>query len=157
MGTKSPLNSRFCGKTTPTCSQGSINESELESQLKAELVKLEISPNFRNWALGVLKRQNATESADRENVMRSQRKEYDSILAKIDNLIDMRAGNEINEEEYRRKKAVLTAEKSRVYALLEGTDKRVDNWLEVAERGFNYQRISTYERKYLPHLVRTTS
>ena len=33
---------------------------------------------------------------------------------------------------------ILLAEKSRVKGLLENTDKRIDSWLEVAERGFNF-------------------
>jgi DNA invertase Pin-like site-specific DNA recombinase len=128
-----------CAKrTNPNCTQGCINQDELERQLEKELAKLEISPKFKGWALDVLKRQNANESADREMIMKIQRKDYDAVVEKIDNLIDMRAGNEIDEDEYRRKKAVLLAEKARVYALLGDTDKRIENWIEVAERGFNF-------------------
>ena len=125
-------------KTSPNCSQGCINEDELERQLTAELSLLEISPKFTDWALQVLKRQNANESTDRGTIIKTQRKDYDAVVEKIDNLIDMRAGKEIDEDEYRRKKVTLLAEKSRVYGLLETTDKRIENWLEVAERGFNF-------------------
>ncbi len=125
-------------RTSPNCTQGCINEDELERQLVKELTQLEISPNFRGWALDVLKRQNANESADREVILKAQRKEYDAVVEKIDNLIDMRAGKEIDEDEYRRKKEILLKEKDRVYALLGDTDKRIENWLEVAERGFNF-------------------
>ena len=125
-------------KTSPNCSQGAINEVEIESQLVAELTKLEISPKFKDWALQVLKRQNTNESADREAILKTQRKDYDAVVEKIDNLIEMRAGKEIDEDEFRRKKTILLAEKSRVKGLLENTDKRIDTWLETAERGFNF-------------------
>ncbi len=128
-----------CAKrTNPNCTQGSINQDELEKQLTKELAQLEITPRFTNWALQILKRQNADESADREVIMKAQRKDYDAVVEKIDNLIDMRAGKEIDEDEYRRKKAILLAEKTRVYGLLGNTDKRIENWIEVAERGFNF-------------------
>ena len=128
-----------CAKrTNPDCTQGCINQDDLERQLEKELAQLEISPKFKGWALDVLKRQNANESADREVIMKVQRKDYDAVVEKIDNLIDMRAGKEIDEDEYRRKKTVLLAEKTRVYALLGDTDKRIENWMEVAERGFNF-------------------
>lgn len=35
-------------------------------------------------------------------------------------------------------KQTLLAEKERLAALLKDTDKRVENWLEIAERGFNF-------------------
>ena len=125
-------------RTTPTCSQGCINERDLELQLIQELGKLEISPKFKDWALGVLKRQNTNESADREVIIKAQRKDYDAVVEKIDNLIDMRADKEIDKDEYRRKKAVLLAEKSRLHGLLVTVDKRIENWLEVAEQGFDF-------------------
>ena len=125
-------------RTHPNCTQGSINQDDLECQLKKELAQLEITPQFKDWALGVLKRQNAHESADREVIMKGQRKDYDAIVEKIDNLLDMRTGKEIDEDEYRRKKTTLLAEKARVYSLLGETDKRIENWIEVAERGFSF-------------------
>ncbi len=130
-------------KTTPSCSQGCINEKDLELQLIQELGKLEISPKFKDWALGVLKRQNTNESADREVIIKAQRKDYDAAVEKIDALIDMRAGKEIDEDEYRRKKVVLLAEKSRLHGLLGTVDKRIENWLEVAERGFNFAETAS--------------
>lgn len=125
-------------KTNPNCSQGCINEKDLEHQLKKELAELEITQGFTDWALRVLKRQNINESADREVIIKAQRKDYDAVVEKIDNLIDMRAGKEIDEEEYRRKKATLLAEKSRLFGLLGNTDKRIEKWLEVAGRGFDF-------------------
>ncbi|MFA6349125.1 MAG: hypothetical protein WCX06_03000, partial [Candidatus Paceibacterota bacterium] len=85
-----------------------------------------------------LKDQNAKEITDREVVYSSQRKEYEACVRKIDNLIDMRANSEIDEQEFRSRKETLLAEKERTQALLQDTDKRVENWLEVAERGFNF-------------------
>lgn len=125
-------------KTTPGCSQGALNEEELERQLIMELTQLEISPKFRDWALQVLKRQNANESADREAIIKVQRKDYDAAVEKIDNLVDMRAGKEIDVDEFRRKKVILLAEKSRLHGLLGNVDKRIEHWLETVERGFNF-------------------
>ena len=59
-------------------------------------------------------------------------------MRKIDNLIDMRANGEIDEDEFRSRKEALLAEKSKFQELLKDTDKRVENWLDVAERGFNF-------------------
>ncbi|MHB8660771.1 MAG: hypothetical protein ACYC75_02435 [Minisyncoccota bacterium] len=111
---------------------------ELEKQIAKELGKLKIPAGFTQWAVARLKDQNAKEITDREVVYSSQRKEYEASVRKIDNLIDMRANGEIDEQEFRSRKTTLLAEKERIQALLQDTDKRVENWLEVAERGFSF-------------------
>ena len=125
-------------RKNPNCSQHSIEEVELEKQIAKELAALKIPTGFTQWAVARLKDQNAKEITDRGIVYSSQRKEYEACVRKIDNLIDMRANAEIDEQEFRSRKETLLAEKERTQALLQDTDKRVENWLEVAERGFNF-------------------
>ena len=125
-------------KKNPNCSQKSIEEKELEKQINAELAKLNIPDDFTRWAVSRLKEQNGQEVSDRELMMGNQRREYDTCVRKIDNLIDMRANLEIDEHEFRSRKETLLAEKARLKSLLGDTDKRIDTWLEIAERGFNF-------------------
>ena len=120
----------------------SIEEKELEKQIAIELGKIEIPADFKEWALSRLKEQNSKEIEDREKIYGSQRRGYDASVRKIDNLIDMRANGEIDEDEFRSRKEALLAEKSKFQELLKDTDKRVENWLEVAERGFNFAEKS---------------
>ena len=125
-------------KKNPDCSQRSIEEKELEKQIAVELAALQIPADFKDWAMARLKAMNAQEITDREKMSGNQRREYDACLRRIDNLIDMRANGEIDEEQFRDKKAELLVEKDRLWAFLKDTDKRVENWLEIAERGFNF-------------------
>jgi DNA invertase Pin-like site-specific DNA recombinase/predicted metal-binding protein len=122
----------------PNCSQKSIEEKELEKQIAKELAKIEIPADFKNWALARLKTQNSQEIDDREKIYGSQRRGYEAVVRKIDNLIDMRADQEITEDEFKHRKEVLLAEKAKFKELLKDTDTRIDKWLEIAERGFNY-------------------
>lgn len=125
-------------KKNPNCSQKSIEEKELEKQIAKELAKLNIPADFTTWAVSRLKEQNSQEVSDREQITSNQRRDYDACVRKIDNLIDMRANLEIDEHEFRSRKEILLAEKTRLKALLGDTDKRIDTWLEIAERGFNF-------------------
>ncbi len=120
------------------CSQKCIEEKELEKQIAEELSKIEIPTDFKEWALARLREQNSKEIEDREKIYGSQRRSYDASVRKIDNLIDMRANGEIDEDEFRSRKDNLLSEKSKFQELLKDTDKRIENWLEVAERGFNF-------------------
>ncbi len=122
----------------PNCSQKCIEEKELEKQIAIELGKIEIPADFTQWALTRLKEQNTKEIDDREKIYGSQRRGYDASVRKIDNLIDMRANQEITEDEFKDRKEVALAEKAKYQELLKDTDKRVENWLEVAEHGFNF-------------------
>lgn len=128
-----------CAKRkNPNCPQRGINETGLERQIQRELRRFEIPVGLKDWALEVLKRQNGKESAQRRIILLDQRKEYDSVIAKIDTLIDMRANKELSEEEYRQKKATTLEEKERLFARLETMDRDIVNWLDVAERGFDF-------------------
>ncbi len=122
----------------PNCSQKSIEEKELQKQIVEELTKLEIPADFTQWAVSRLKDANTKEITDREQMFGNQRREYDACIRKIDNLIDMRAGLEIDEHEFRSRKEILLAEKARLWEFIKDSDKRVENWLEIAERGFNF-------------------
>jgi predicted metal-binding protein len=122
----------------PNCAQLSIEERELEKQIARELAKIEIPTDFKDWAVTRLKEMNSKEIEDRESIYGAQRREYEACVRKIDNLIDMRANGEITEDEFLTRKKTLLAEKARFHELLNDIDKRVENWLEIAERGFNY-------------------
>jgi hypothetical protein len=102
------------------------------------LEKVEIPEDFKKWALNALKEANSQEITDREQIYSSQRKEYEACVRKIDNLIDMRANEEIDASEFMVRKEHLLKEKERYTELLKDTDQRVTNWLEIAERGFNF-------------------
>ena len=45
---------------------------------------------------------------------------------------------ELDEEEFRSRKEQLIEERRRLEKYLNDTGKRVENWLEIAERGFNF-------------------
>ena len=120
----------------PNCSQRSIEEKELEKQIASELATIEIPADFKDWAMARLRTLNEKEVDDRDKIYGTQRREYEASVRRIDNLIDMRANTEITEEEFKNRKEHLLKEKERFQLLLQDTDKRVENWLEVAERGF---------------------
>ena len=125
-------------KMNINCTQPAIEESELEKQIAAELAQLQIPADFKDWAVARLRQMNAQEVSDREHIYGNQRREYEASVRRIDNLIDMRANSEITESEFKTKKTTLLSEKERFQELLKDTDKRVENWLEIAERGFNF-------------------
>ena len=50
----------------------------------------------------------------------------------------MRASGELTKDEFERKKRSLSEEKERMNNLLKDTDNRVDDWLEKADKFFDF-------------------
>jgi len=87
-----------------------------------------------------LKNENHKEADSRDDILKNQQQEYQECLKKIDNLIDMRAGNEITEQQFKDKKSKLVQKKIKLQELLKDTDKRVDAWLERAEEALIFAK-----------------
>ena len=120
------------------CSQKTIRDTELESQIIDILDKIEIPPEFHDWALKYLKEEQSKETNDRDKILESQQKRLDSCIKKLDSLFEMRISNEIDAEEYIQRKEKLLEEKHRYEQLIADTHHRVETWLEEAEKLFSF-------------------
>ncbi len=120
------------------CTQGYIEEKELVKQVVARLDELEIPDPFHKWALKWLEAENSKEAIVRESALGAQQKAYNAVVHRIDRLIDMRAQEELTEDEYRERKGEAMKEKDRLMAILNGTDKSVDEWVGNMESGFEF-------------------
>ncbi|MEI6880986.1 MAG: recombinase family protein [Bacteroidota bacterium] len=117
----------------PNCTQGSLEEKELEKQIDAEIGSIEIPPEFHSFAMKWFKKENEKEVDGRNAVIKTNEKAYKACLAKIDGLTDMRAGGEISAEEFAERKIKFLAEKKQLDELFGKTSKRVDGWLNTAD------------------------
>jgi site-specific DNA recombinase len=115
------------------CSQGSIEEKELKKQIDAELALLEIPESFHKWSLKWIKKELEKDKGTHGLTIESQQRAYGVVVRKIERLIDMRANEEITEEELRTKKATAMKEKERLSKLLADTDGRFNAWADNME------------------------
>lgn len=125
-------------KIDPTCTQGSIEEKELKKQIVTEIDKIEIPSEFHTFAMKWWKSENEKEVEDRNVIVEAQQKAYKACLAKLDGLTDMRAGGEIDSDEFARKREPLFEEKKRLERVFEGTGKRVDAWMKTGDQMFTF-------------------
>ncbi|MGQ9777901.1 MAG: recombinase family protein [Thermodesulfobacteriota bacterium] len=137
-------------KVNPNCSQGSIEVMELEKQISQCLDMIQISKDFKNWAIKYLKESNDQEIASRESLISSQRKAYDNCLKKLSNLFQLKIsplnydGSLLSDEEYAKQKTELMKEKARLEEFLNDTHGRMERWLEIGEKTFEF----AYNAKY---------
>jgi site-specific DNA recombinase len=128
----------------PNCSQKTIEVKNLEAQINQYLSDIQILEEFKEWSIKYLRKENDKEIQSRETIISSQRKAYDTCIKKLDNLFQLKIspmnadGSLLSDEEYAKRKTELFKEKTRIQELLGDTDKRVERWLEVIERAFDF-------------------
>lgn len=120
------------------CSQKYLRKEEMEAQIMDILERIEIPPEFSQWAIAQLKKEADKEVGSRKSILTAQRKNYDDCLKKLDRLLEMRMNEEITPEEFAEKKTDLAKEKERLFKLLNESNGNVDDWLEKAEKLFDF-------------------
>jgi hypothetical protein len=60
------------------------------------------------------------------------------VQEQLDNLVDMRTRNLLDDDEYVSQRTRLKAELERADESLRGTEARADDWLEITERAFDF-------------------
>ncbi len=129
---------RCSKRKRPDCSQKYLRKEEMEAQIMDILERIEIPPEFSQWAIAQLKEEASKEVGSRKSILTTQRKNYDDCLKKLDRLLEMRMNEEITPEEFAEKKTGMNREKSRLLALINESDSNVDDWLEKAEKLFDF-------------------
>ena len=129
---------RCTKRKRPDCSQKYLRIEEMEAQIMDILERIEIPPEFSQWAIAQLKKEAGKETGSRKSILTAQRKNYDDCLNKLDRLLEMRINEEITPEEFAEKKTELNREKARLLALINENDNNTDDWLEKAEKLFDF-------------------
>ncbi len=121
------------------CTQrNSIREDRLEVQIDKKLKEYTIIPEFRDWALEVLREEQKKEVTDREKIQKTKQKTYKYIQENINRLIDMKLNDQITDKEYNIKRNSLIEDKVKIKEELDQIDSRADRWLELTEKAFNF-------------------
>lgn len=134
-----------CSKSkNPRCPQKSIEAKELDKQIDAYLSRIEISPRFRDWAIRYLHEIYDREVIDRNATIQAQQKAYQDCLKRIDNIVRLKTspqntdGGLLSDEEYGRQRFQLLKEKARLEEFLQDTGHRVEHWVDLAEKTFEF-------------------
>jgi len=127
-------------RKNPNCTQKCIEQTELEKQIKEAIDKVTIPTELHDFALEWLRDENKKEAQTTTSVLNAQEKGYKDCLKKLAGLIDMRAAQEIDEEEFKMRKFPLTEEKKRWEQAFNKTSQSVDQWLDKADEIFDFAR-----------------
>ncbi|MFA5197165.1 MAG: recombinase family protein [Patescibacteria group bacterium] len=126
------------------CNQNKfLREEEIEKQIDQLLSEYTILPEFKDWALDILKESNEKEITERSKITENLQKAVNNSQKQLDNLTQMRIRELVTDDEYLKQKKILKHELEQNRSKIRETDERADNWLELTENIFNF---ATYAR-----------
>ena len=121
------------------CSQKeALRGDDLEKQIKDELEKYTIIPDFLDWALEDLNKNNDNEIEDRSKIYEMQHKTLGQAQGELDELTKMRYRLLIDDETFLKEKKALQSKISQLKGKLLETESRAERWLELTEKTFNF-------------------
>lgn len=140
-----------CTKRKATrCHQGTIELGQLEKQVEQFLSQIMISERFKDWFLERLNEETDHEVQDRETQRTSLQAAYDDALKRLDNLLKLKIspqnsnGELLSDEQYAQQKQELMYEKEQLELQLRALGERVGDWMDTAERAFNFTQHAHY-------------
>lgn len=132
-------------KKTVVCNQRKfINAADLEVQIERELAQITIIPEFRDWALQVLRESNDDEIEDRTKIYEQLQASLNQAQKELDNLTRMRYQELIDDLIFVRERDTLQNKIVNLRQRVKETESRADHWLELTEKTFNF---ATYAHK----------
>ena len=111
----------------PRCSQRSIEVKNFEAQVDAYLARIQISAEFKEWAIRHLPEIIEEERAERGETLASLQRTHHDCIKRLANLVELKTsplnadGSQLSDEEYATRRAELLAEKQRLERLLSDT------------------------------------
>ncbi|MFA6944277.1 MAG: recombinase family protein [Pedobacter sp.] len=126
------------------CNQKGIRIEKFEKQFDTLLERIQISEGFKNWAVKYLNELTDIETEDRNAILKSQQAAYDDCVRRNDNLLQLKIspqntnGELLSDDEFKGQKDALIKEKTSLLEKLEGTDNRINQWVELTEKTFNF-------------------
>ena len=137
-------------KDNVVCHQEQIKYEDLKEQIEKYLDSITIPEEFLHWAIKVLNENNELEKTDRNLILQTQQKNYQECVKRIDNLIQLYISPEnsnkelLSEEEFKNQKNTLLSEKLKIEGEIKRTGERVNEWLELSEKTFNFATYARY-------------
>ena len=147
-----------CTKRITKCKQRSIELLKLEEQIDELLSQIEISDSFRDWAIKYLNELHDREATEQVAENGSIDEAYTDCVQEINNLVKLKIspmntdGSLLSDDDFETQMRILKHKKSELEEKKKGAGERVNNWLELSIKTFNfacYARAHFQEAKTL--------
>ncbi len=121
------------------CSQRHYtNVHVIEKQIAQEIEKFTILPEFKQWMLDILKREDDEEVEKRTKIYETQLRALGDAQRQLDNLRGLRLRDLIDDEEYIQDRKRLKEDVLKLRQRVKETEGRTDQWQEQTDRAFDF-------------------
>ncbi len=127
-------------RKNPDCTQRCIEEKELKAQIKSAINEISIPPEFHEWAMHWLEKENAKEFTTHTAVLKTHQKNQLAAITKTRGLIDMRAKGLLNDEQFLREMPAAEKEETRYKQLIDDSNHAVRQWVSKAKDIITFSR-----------------
>lgn len=137
-----------CTRGNSGCTQKAIELKDLTAQIDEILSKLAISEGFKNWAIRYLHEIRKDQAKAQEQTIVSRQRRYEAAIKQLDGLVlkytspENANGALITDQEYTRLRSHLQKEKSRLEEEFSADGSKINEWVELSERTFNFARYA---------------
>lgn len=134
-----------CSHRTKTpCKQRVVDAEELERQANELILKYRISDTFKDWAIEELRLKNDGERIDQNQINKANLEGYEENRKMIDNLLDLKLKEMIDDETFKVKKELLFSEQKTIKKRIDALDDRTKDWFENAVKAYNFSKYAEY-------------
>src|SRR5680860_1109378 len=142
-------------RINPSCSQRVITDEDLEDEIIKNLEKIDIPKTFINWTIEGVTKQIKKESSENKYDKAKVTIKYNLCVKKLNGLIEMRANNEIDVEEFSAMKKELNKEKSDLEDLIKDPKNETAERISKLKKDFSiaedaqrkFSKATDYEKK----------
>ena len=126
------------------CQQPYVSSDKLEDQIKEELGKFELDPEFADWAFEALEEVKSNDQIASKDSVEALQTASDGVNKRINNLLALKIspdnsdGSLLSDDEFKEKKKVLLTEKNKIVKELDQTDLSNPEWGRIGRNGFNF-------------------
>jgi site-specific DNA recombinase len=122
----------------PRCTEPSVEERDLEKQIKDYLSRIQISDRFMKWALEYLRELHREEEKNLSAINENLQRTHGNTQKALDELIRMRYLGLVDNEEYERERSRLKTELASVTEELGDPKHASDRWRIQSENTFRF-------------------
>ncbi len=135
-------------KKDEKCPEKTIELKNLNTQIDALVKNLTISDKFKDWAIKYLHEIRQNEAQSNENILENKQKTLLQLTKQLDSLLlkytspENENGGFITDQEYQSLKVRLIKEKTIIENELKSHGQKVEEWVELSEKTFNFARYA---------------
>ncbi len=130
------------------CVERSIEIKELSRQIDERLKNITISEKFQKWAIAYLHEIRKDEAVTQEKTLEAKQNQLARVVKSLDSLVlnytsSANADRQfLTDQEYLTAKSGLLKEKAGLESELNVQGKKIEEWVELTERTFNFARYA---------------